>query len=63
MFVKHALFLSLTVAVGVFGTRTAFQIRLAKGSRADEWFMLALCWSPLVIWLFSLLLSLAGERA
>jgi hypothetical protein len=63
MFVKQVFFLALTLAVGLMGTRTALHIRHTKGSRADEGFMLALCWSPLVVWLFSLLLSHAGGHA
>jgi hypothetical protein len=60
MFVKEVFFLSLTLAVGVAGTRTALHIRFTKGSRAEGGVMLALGWSPLVIWLLSQLLSLAG---
>jgi hypothetical protein len=53
-------FLPSALAVGWFGARTAFHIRHAKGSRADELFMAALCWSPLAIWLVALLLFRSG---
>jgi hypothetical protein len=58
----YLLLFPMTVAVGWFGTRAAFHIRRTKGSRGDERFMLALCCSPLVIWLFSLLLSFFGSE-
>ena len=53
-------FLPSALAVGWFGTRTALHIRHTKGSRADEMFMVVLCWSPLVIGLIALLLFRFG---
>jgi hypothetical protein len=54
--------LSMALVVGWAGTRTAFYLRHAKGGRWDEFFMLALCWSPLAIALLALLLSLFGSN-
>lgn len=61
MSVNPVLFLPPAVAVGWFGTRAARHIRRSKGTRADIVFMLAVCWSPLLIWLLSLLLALNGS--
>ena len=54
--------LSMSLVVGWAGTRTALYLRHAKGGRGDEFFMLALCWSPLAIALIALLLSLSGSN-
>jgi hypothetical protein len=54
--------LSMSLVVGWAGTRTALYLRHAKGGRLDEFFMLALCWSPLAIALLALLLSLLGSN-
>ena len=53
---------SMVLVVGWAGTRTALYLRHAKGGRWDEFFMLALCWSPLAIALLALLLSLFGSN-
>ena len=54
--------LSLTLVVGWSGTRIALYLRHAKRGRSEEFFMLALCWSPLAIALMALLLSLSGSN-
>lgn len=59
---KYGLLLPPTLAVGWFGTRTALHIRHTKGGHGNELVMLAVCWSPLVIWLLALLLSLYGSN-
>ncbi len=55
--------LSLALVVGWAGTRTSLYIRHAKRGRSEEFFMLALCWSPLAIALIALLLSLSGSNS
>lgn len=62
MLTKYILFLSPALAVGWFGTRTALHIRHTKGGRENELVMLIVCWSPLVIWLLALLLSVFGSE-
>jgi hypothetical protein len=53
-------FLPSALAVGWFGTRSALYLRHAKGSRGDEFFLAALCWSPLAVWVIALLLIRFG---
>jgi hypothetical protein len=48
--------LPASLFVGWFGTRSATYIHRTKGNRMDEFLLAALCWSPLVIWLFAILL-------
>jgi uncharacterized membrane protein YsdA (DUF1294 family) len=55
--------LSLALVVGWAGTRTALYLRHAKSGRWEEFFMLILCWSPLVIALVALLLSLSRSSS
>ena len=59
---SYLLLLPLTLVVGLSGTRTAFFIRHANGKWSEELFMMALCWSPLVIALLALLLTLSGTN-
>jgi len=62
MLLRYGLLLPMTVAVGVYGTRTAVHLRRAKGSRRDVWLLLALAWSPLLSWATALLLSLSARN-
>lgn len=54
--------LSLALAVGWAGTRTALYLRHSKGGRGDEFFMLILCWSPMAVGFLALLLTLSGSN-
>jgi hypothetical protein len=56
------LFLSAALAVGWDGTRVAIYLGHTKGGRRDEYFLLALCWSPLAAALLALLLTLSGSN-
>ncbi|MFI5355607.1 MAG: hypothetical protein ACHQX0_08360 [Desulfobaccales bacterium] len=62
MLVRYFLLLPLTLVVGWSGTQTALHIRRTKDSLWEGGFMLILCWSPLVICLLALLLSLYGSN-
>jgi hypothetical protein len=52
---------SLALGMGWAGTRIALDLRHTKRGRSEEFFMLVLCWSPLVIALLALLLALFGS--
>lgn len=54
--------LSLALALGWAGTRTALYLRHSKAGRWEERFMLALCWSPLAVGLLALVLTLFGSK-
>ncbi len=62
MLVSHFLLLPLAVVLGWSGTRTSLYIRHSTSSRGDVLFMLILCWSPLVVCLLALLLTLSGSN-
>ena len=53
----------LTVVVGLSGSRTSHYIRHATGSRGEVLFMQSLCWGPLLLCLFALLLYLTGSNS
>ena len=61
MLMSSSLLLILSFAVGLSGTRTALHIRHAKSGTREELLMLTLCWSPFLIGLLALLLSLSGS--
>jgi hypothetical protein len=63
MLVSYFLLLPLALVVGWSGTHTALHIRRTKDSRGEAVFMLILCWSPLVLGLLALLLTLSGSNS
>jgi ABC-type molybdate transport system permease subunit len=62
MLVSHLVLLPLTVAVGWYGTRTSLHLRHATNKRSDAQLMLVLAWSPLVVGLLALLLTLSRSK-
>jgi hypothetical protein len=62
MLMNEFLLLPLAAVLGWSGTRISLYIRHSTGSRGDALFLLVLSWSPLVIGLLALLLSLSGSN-
>jgi len=54
---NYVLLFPPVLALGWYGTRTAFYLHHTNGSRGDRLSMLVLGWCPLVSWLLALLLS------
>ncbi len=63
MLAGHLFLLPLAFLVGWSGTRLTHYVRHATSSRGEALFMLILCWSPLVLYLLALLLTLFGSNS
>ncbi len=62
MHASHYFLLPLTFVVGWSGTRTSRYIHHTTGSRGEVLFMLAICWTPFLVNLVALLLTLPGSN-
>jgi hypothetical protein len=58
---SHFLLLPPAFAVGWLGTRMALHLHRTRDSHGETLFMLILCWSPSLICLLSMLLTLNGR--
>jgi hypothetical protein len=58
MWTPFLLLLPPALALGWCGIRTAQHFQHSKGSRGDRLALLVVAWSPLVLWLLALLITL-----